>query len=153
MDRGIDDAEINIDTAPLTISPKNERTLSRLFVGWRIGARVSATIKGRDYFGKVTRKKEDYANHYVVDFDDSPSTRRVWQSRYLTVLPESWKDPPPARFLKDLKEPERLQTRVSYYHGGKQFVGTVKSATSKNRGNEYIVDFDAGKELSFKSNK
>jgi len=125
-DKDNDNAKtVAISPVPPTIPPKHERTLTHLLVEWRVGARVTANIKGRDYCGKVTGKD---TSNYVVEFDVEviPSKQRAWASTYLTVLLESWKDPP-RNFVKDLKGSERLQTRVSYYHGGKQFVGTVKS--------------------------
>jgi len=137
-----------IPPVPLKTSP-NEWTLTHLRKEWRIGARVSANIKGREFCGKVTGKKEGYNSAYSVVFDDITSPRKFWVANLLTVLPGSWKDPPTDRCLVNLKEPKRLETRVSYFHSGKQFIGTV---TSKN-GNLYIVAFDAGQEIPFKSDK
>jgi len=113
--------------APLNIPPEDERTLKHLHISWRIGARVSANVYGRDYNGEVKGRNDGYKSGYPVVFDEAaPSNRLFWPPKILTVLPESWKEDPPACFLNDVKEPKRLKMRVSHYHGGKQFVGTVK---------------------------
>jgi len=135
---------------PLTIPPKGERTLSHLHVSFRIGARVSANFNGRDYNGEVKVKNDSNTGNYSVEFDDITSPRQFWQTKILTVAPQSWKEDPPARFLTDLKESKRLKTRVSHYHGGKQFVGTVDINHGRSK---YSVNFDAGQELPFKSDR
>jgi len=139
-----------IPPVPLTTPPKHEQTPRHLHKDLCFGARVSVSFEGREYFGKVTRMHKNW--RYVVEFDAGcPSKQRARSSKYLTVLPESWKDPPPARFLKDLKESERLQKRVSYYLDGKQFVGTATSKSANDR--KYIVAFDDCQNLTFYPNK
>jgi len=139
---------------PLNVPPEDERTLWHLHISFRVGARVFVNIKGRDYNGEVKEKKN--SSLYPVVFDEStPSVAKSWNANKLTVLPESWKEDPPARFLSDLKVSKRLKTRVSHYHGGMQFVRKVKSRHTNNTSGDilYIVDFDAGQELPFKSDK
>jgi len=75
-------------------SPPPKRTLTRLPKDHRVGARVSANRGGRDWHGTVTGINAK--GFYFVEFDEEiPSIAKSWLPRDLTVLDESWIEPPP----------------------------------------------------------